>query len=51
MQGDSVCFKKKMENERVFEFLAGPNRELDYVRSRVLSSRLLPSIREVFFDV
>ncbi|RVW46804.1 Retrovirus-related Pol polyprotein from transposon RE2 [Vitis vinifera] len=43
---DSVHFKKKMENERVFEFLAGPNRELDYVRSRVLSCRLLPSIRE-----
>ena len=35
--GDNVRFKKKMENERVFEFLAGLNRELDDVRSRVLS--------------
>ncbi|RVW51120.1 hypothetical protein CK203_078125 [Vitis vinifera] len=49
--GDSVRFKKKMENERVFEFLAGLNRELDDVRSRVLSRRPLPSIREVFSEV
>ncbi|KAJ9673002.1 hypothetical protein PVL29_026326 [Vitis rotundifolia] len=49
--GDSVRFKKKMENERVFEFLAGLNRELDDVRSRVLSRWPLPSIREVFFEV
>ncbi|KAL6347758.1 hypothetical protein AAG906_026287 [Vitis piasezkii] len=34
----------KMENERVFEFLAGLNRELDDVRNRVLSRRPLPSI-------
>ncbi|RVX18214.1 hypothetical protein CK203_006577 [Vitis vinifera] len=40
--GDSVRFKKKMENERVFEFLAGLNHELDDVRSRVLSRRPLP---------
>ena len=44
-------FKQKMENERVFEFLAGLNRELDNVRSRVLSRRPLPSIREVFSEV
>ena len=37
--GDSVRFKKKMENERVFEFLARLNRELDDVRSRVLNRR------------
>ena len=49
--GDSVRFKKKMENERVFEFLAGLNRELDDVKSKVLSCRPLPSIQEVFFEV
>ncbi|RVW83721.1 Retrovirus-related Pol polyprotein from transposon RE1 [Vitis vinifera] len=49
--GDSVRSKKKMENERVFEILAGLNRELDDVRSRVLSRRSLPSVREVFFEV
>ena len=48
---DSVRFKKKMENERVFEFLAGLNCELDNIRSRVLSRRPLPSIREVFSEV
>ena len=42
--GDSVHFKK-MENERVFEFLTGLNRELDDVRSKVLNRRSLPSIR------
>ena len=49
--GDSVRFKKKMENERVFEFLAGLNRELDDVKSKVLSCQPLPSIREVFSEV
>ena len=49
--GDSVRFKKKMENKRVFKFLAGLNCELDNVRSRVLSRRPLPSIREVFSKV
>ncbi|RVX11046.1 Retrovirus-related Pol polyprotein from transposon TNT 1-94 [Vitis vinifera] len=43
---DSVQFKKKMENERVFEFLMGLNCKLDDVRSRVLSRQPLPSIRE-----
>ena len=42
--GDNVRFKKKMENERVFEFLARLNHKLDNVRSRVLSHRPLPSI-------
>ncbi|RVW85271.1 hypothetical protein CK203_046562 [Vitis vinifera] len=40
--GDSVRFKKKMENERVFEFLVGMNRELDDVRSRVLNPGCCP---------
>ena len=49
--GGSVRFKKKMENERVFEFLTGLNRELDDVRSRVFNRQSLPSIREVFSEV
>ncbi|RVW66433.1 hypothetical protein CK203_066422 [Vitis vinifera] len=40
-----------MENERAFEFLAGLNRELDDVRSRVFNCQSLPSIREVFSEV
>ena len=35
--GDNVLFKKKMENKRVFEFLARLNRELDSIRSKVLN--------------
>ncbi|KAL6311483.1 hypothetical protein AAG906_025584 [Vitis piasezkii] len=34
-----------------FEFLAGLNRELDDVRSRVFNRQSLPSIREVFSEV
>ena len=49
--GDNEYFKKKMENERVFEFLARLNRELDDIKSRVLSRRPLLSIREVFSKV
>ncbi|XP_057971056.1 uncharacterized protein LOC131159875 [Malania oleifera] len=49
--GDSVRFKKKMENERVFEFLLGLNRELDDLRSKILGCRPLPTIREVFSEV
>ena len=49
--GDSVRFKKKMENERVFEFLARLNHELDDVRSRVLNCWPLLSIQEVFSKV
>ncbi|RVW57904.1 hypothetical protein CK203_115243 [Vitis vinifera] len=46
-----VCFKKKMDKEKVFKFLAGLNRKLDDVKSRVLNHQSLPSIREVFFEV
>ena len=36
---------------RVFEFLAGLNRDLDDVRGRILGRRPLPSTREVFSEV
>ena len=45
---DSALFKKRQENERIFEFLAGLNRDLDDVQGRILSFRPLPSTREVF---
>lgn len=48
---DSVRFKKRLENERVFEFLAGLNRDLDDVRGRILGRRPLSSTREVFAEV
>lgn len=49
--GDSVRYKKRVENERVFEFLAGLNRDLDDVRGRILGRRPLPTTREVFAEV
>ena len=48
---DSVRYRRKLENERVFEFLAGLNRDLDEVRGRLLSRRPLPSTRECFAEV
>lgn len=49
--GDGVRYKKRLENERVYEFLVELNRELDDVRSRILSRRPLPPTREVFAEV
>jgi hypothetical protein len=46
---DSARHKKREENDRVYMFLAGLNRNLDEVRGRVLGRKPLPSIREVFF--
>lgn len=42
---------KKVEKERIFEFLAGLNRDLDDVRGRILGQRPLSSTREVFAEV
>ena len=44
-------YRKRLENERVFEFLAGLNQELDEVRGRILGRKPLPSIREIFSEV
>lgn len=48
---DSVKYTKMLEKERVFEFLAGLNKELDEVRGRVLGKETLPSIHEVYSEV
>ena len=48
---DSVQYKKREENDRVYVFLAGLNQELDEVRGRILGRKPLPSIREVFSEV
>lgn len=45
---DSAPYKKKLETERVFEFLVGLNHDLDDVRSHILSYSPLPSTCEVF---
>ncbi|KAJ0095159.1 hypothetical protein Patl1_15752 [Pistacia atlantica] len=48
---DNIKYTKMLEKKRVFEFLAGLNKELDEVRGRVLGKESLPSIREVFAEV
>ena len=40
---------KREENDRVYMFLAGINKDLDEVRGRILGRKPLPSIREVLF--
>ena len=49
--GDSVRYKKRLENGRVFEFLVGFNRDLDDVKGRILGRHPLPLTREVFLKV
>lgn len=49
--GENARYEKSFENERVFEFLVGLNRNLDDVRGRILSRRPLPTTREVFAEV
>ncbi|XP_058771890.1 uncharacterized protein LOC131645231 [Vicia villosa] len=48
---DSVLFLKRQENDRVFMFLAGLNKDLDEVRGRVLGKIPLPTLRETFAEI
>ncbi|RVX17863.1 hypothetical protein CK203_004399 [Vitis vinifera] len=48
---DCAPHKKREENDRVYMFFTGLNRNLDEVRGRILGRNPLPSIHEVFSDV
>ncbi|KAI5439394.1 hypothetical protein KIW84_024971 [Lathyrus oleraceus] len=48
---DSVLFLKRRENDRVFMFLAGLNKDLDEVRGRVLRKIPFPTLRETFAKI
>lgn len=48
---DSEKYKKRLENDRVYEFLVGLNRDLDEVRGRILGRRPLPLTQKVFTEV
>lgn len=48
---DSLYFKKFFEKKRIFKFLMGLDQSLDEVRGRILSTKPLPSLREVFSEV
>ncbi|KAK6129039.1 hypothetical protein DH2020_037219 [Rehmannia glutinosa] len=44
-------FKKIVETKRIFKFLMGLNKSLDEVRGRILGTKPLPNLREVFSEV
>ena len=48
---DGMKFRKIVEQKRIFKFLLGLNQNLDEVRGRMLGTKPLPNIREVFSEV
>ena len=48
---DNALYLKIEEQKRVFKFLMGLNKDLDDVRGRVMGTKPLPSLQEVFFEV
>ncbi|XP_061354693.1 uncharacterized protein LOC133299272 [Gastrolobium bilobum] len=44
-------FRKHLEKKRLYDFLAGLNRDLDEVRGRILGQRPLPSLADAFAEV
>ncbi|KAL4297144.1 hypothetical protein GQ457_12G028170 [Hibiscus cannabinus] len=48
---DAALYKKKVDQKRIFQFLNGLHKGLDDVKGRILSTKPLPSVREVFSEV
>lgn len=48
---DSKQYKEIMEKDRIYKFLLGLNKNLDEVRGRVLGTKPLPKVREVFAEI
>ena len=48
---DGMLFRKIVEQKRIFKFLLGLNQNLDEVKGRILGTKPLPNIQEVFFEV
>lgn len=48
---NGVQYRRKLEHEQVYEFVAGLNNDLDDVRGRILRRYPLSSMREVFLEV
>ncbi|KAG5219081.1 Retrovirus-related polyprotein from transposon [Salix suchowensis] len=49
--GDTVLFRRIVEQKRTFKFLLGLNKTLDEVRGRIMGTKPLPSLRETFSEV
>ena len=48
---DVVLYRKMVESDRIYDFLASLNKELDDVRGRLLGIKPLPQIEEIFAEV
>ncbi|PNY16264.1 hypothetical protein L195_g012979 [Trifolium pratense] len=48
---DNLLFIERHENDRVFMFLAGLNKEYDDVRRKILGKAPLPTVRETFLEI
>ncbi|XP_073057369.1 uncharacterized protein [Primulina eburnea] len=48
---DSAFFRQIIETKRIFKFLMGLNKTLDDVRGRILGTKPLPALREIFSEV
>ena len=48
---DTALYRSIVEKRRTFKFLHGLNKELDAVRSRIMSIKPLPSVKEAFSEV
>ena len=48
---DGLQYRKTVEKERAFDFLAGLNKSLEDVRGHLISQKPFPSIRLIFADV
>lgn len=48
---DKKQYNGLLEKDRIYKFLLGLNKDLDEVRGRILGTKQLPKIREVFSEV
>lgn len=48
---DSIKYNKMVEKDWIFDFLHGLNSDLDEMHGRILGTKPLPSLREVFVEV
>ena len=48
---DNNKYNKMIEKDWIFDFLHGVNPDLDEVRGKILGTKLLPSLKEVFAEV
>lgn len=48
---DGVLYNKMVERDRIFDFLQNLNQDLDVVQGRILGTKPLPNMKQVFAEV